>query len=101
MTDTSSATRKIRTRLGVMTTRPCAMSELRDGERFVGPDGRSVYKVTTSCRKHPRRWLRVWNLSMTDAEVREGRAAPGAERDTDPRDGFFTYPQDTVMHRIV
>jgi hypothetical protein len=78
------------------------MRDLRAGELFVGPDQRTVYRVVTPCRKHPRGWLVVRNRSMTDREAVRLRATPGAvEPGTDPRDGFFTYDPRTRLHRVV
>lgn len=68
------------------------MHELPAGARFIGPDGRTEYQVTTPAAEHPHGWVQVWNLSMTDAEAAVLSATPGAvEPGCDPRDGDFCY----------
>lgn len=82
--------------------RRCAMSALVAGERIVGPDGATLYEVWTSCDEHERGWLEVCNLSMTNDQAAALLAEPGAvEPGCDPRDGFFIYPPDTLMDRVV
>ena len=76
--DPSQPPRRFRTAFGVVSTQECEMRELRAGERFVGPDGRTVYRVVTPCGKHRRGWLVVRNLSMTDREAARLQATPGA-----------------------
>jgi hypothetical protein len=78
------------------------MTQLRQGELFVGPDGKTVYRVLTPCAKHPRGWLAVRNLSMTPAEAKRLKATPGAvEPGADPQEGVFTYRHPTTVHQIV
>jgi hypothetical protein len=46
----NGATRRFRTALGVVTTRECLTTQLQVGERFVGPDGTTVYQVRCRAR---------------------------------------------------
>jgi hypothetical protein len=82
--------------------RPCPMSALVAGGHIVGPDSATLLEVWTSCGEHEHGWLEVRNLSMTDAQAAALLAEPGAvESGCDPRDGFFSYPSDTLMDRVV
>lgn len=73
-----------------MTTQP--MQSLPKGARFIGPDRRTEYEVTTPASEHPRGWVDVRNLSMSDAKAERLLGTPGAvEKGCDPRDGFFAY----------
>lgn len=94
--------KQFQTALGAVNTEPCPMGDLKAGDRFVGPDEKTVYAVTGECAKHKNEWLFVRNLSMTDQQARELLAEPGAvEEGCDPRDGFFDYPTRTLLHRII
>ena len=85
-----------------VTVRPCPMAELVAGEHIVGPDGVTLHEVWTSCGEHERGWLEVRNLSMTDDQAAVLLAEPGAvEPGCDPRDGFFCYPPETLMDRVI
>jgi hypothetical protein len=80
----------------------CQMSALDTGEHLVGPDGATLFEVWTRCSDHERGWLMVRDLSMTDDQSAALLAAPGAvEPGSDPRDGFFHYPADTFMDRVL
>lgn len=78
-----------------------AMTSLAGGDRFIGPDGRTRYEVTTPAAEHPRGWVNVRDLSMTDMEAAE-RAAQNRwdSPDTDGRDGFFAYSVPVYVHRL-
>jgi hypothetical protein len=94
--------KQFQTALGAVTTEPCPMGELKERDRFVGPDGMTVYAVTGECASHKNGWLFVRDLSMTDQQARQLVAEPGAvEEGCDPRDGMFTYATDTLLDRIV
>ena len=74
------------------------MQDLPAGARFIGPDGRTEYRVDTPAAAHPNGWVEVRNLSMTDAEAGALLASPGAvEPGCDPRDGFFAYSDPTSV----
>jgi hypothetical protein len=75
------------------------LTDLRRGQKFIGPDGRT-HEVTTPASDHPHGFVEVRDLSMTDAEAAALLAAPGAvERGCDPREGFFafTHPVDVEV----
>lgn len=70
------------------------MQDLPAGARFIGPDGRTEFKVVTPASEHPDGWVEVWNLSITDARAAELLASPGwSGADCDPRDGVFMTGQ--------
>ncbi|GAA0645589.1 hypothetical protein GCM10010174_80720 [Kutzneria viridogrisea] len=91
-----TTTRVFRTALGDLTTRSVPMSTLAVGDRFVGPDQKTVYTVTADCASHPHGWLFVRDLTMTDEQ-----AVSLEDGDGDPRIGFFNYPTTTLLHRVV
>jgi hypothetical protein len=67
------------------------MTDLPRHARFIGPDRRTIYRVTTAAADHERGWVMVRNLSMTDAQAAAAVAAGGFERGDDPRDEFFAF----------
>ena len=86
-------TRTFDTHLGTLTTTEVEMGALNVGDRFVGHDERTVYEVTDDCASHERGWLFVRKV--------------GAEHVWNEREqawsdeGFFDYPQHTLMNRVV
>ncbi|SCL21162.1 hypothetical protein [Micromonospora aurantiaca (nom. illeg.)] len=87
------------------------MHTLSRGDLFVGPDGTTRYEVVTPASEHPRGWVDVRNLSMTDDEAAALVERPGAVervRDAetgemvpgDPREGFFAYSHPTYVDRV-
>lgn len=69
------------------------------GQRFTGPDGTTLFEVVTPASEHPRGWVDVRDLSMTDEEAAALVATPGAvERGSDPRRGFFAYSHPTYVN---
>jgi|GEM_PF-7117973 len=76
------------------------MSKLRDGDEFIGPDGRTRYRVTRDMRSHPRGWLGTRDLSMTDAQARRAVKDGSVEPGCDPRDGFFAYSTAVTVERV-
>ncbi len=77
------------------------MEDLPRGAEFIGPDGHTRYLVTTAASEHPRGWVEVRNLSMTDGEAADLLATPGAvEPGCDPRDGFFAYTHPTPVEVV-
>lgn len=81
------------------TTAP--MTSLRKNAEFIGPDGRTHYRVTRPASAHPHGWVEVRNLSMTAAEARAAIKRGDPEPGCDPRDGFFSYsvPVDVQVIR--
>lgn len=80
-----------------------AMTTLKRGQHFTGPDGHTEYVVTTPASEDKRGWVLVWNLSMSDDEVL--KRMKYAEKDHDgkpvhPRSGFFAYSFPTYVEVI-
>jgi hypothetical protein len=67
------------------------MQSLPTGARFIGPDGRTEYRITRSAAEHEDGWVDVWNESMTDAEAQRRIAKGDVEDGYDPREGVFAY----------
>lgn len=76
----------IQTSLGDLMVEPVAMGQLREGDRFVGPDESTVYIVTADCASNPNRWLHVRRLNNFRP---------------DDQTAAFTYPLHTKLNRIV
>lgn len=92
----------------VVTVRPCPIEQLIAGDRTTGPTGAPahpapiLYEVVVGCGEHPRGWLVVRNLSMTDAQTAALLRTPGAvEPGAHPRCGFFPYPAGTLMYLVL
>lgn len=86
----------------VVATALCPMWDLEIDDWMVGPDGATLYEVTSACADHEHSWLLVRNLAMTDAEAAALLDDPDAvEPGEDPRDGFFSYPPDTLVRRVI
>lgn len=82
----------IPTSLGDLTVEPTPMRDLREGDRFVGPDDTTVYVVTTACANDPNEFLHVRRLNnfLTSKDT-------GTDN---PNDAFFSYPRDTKLNRV-
>jgi hypothetical protein len=83
----------IRTSLGDLIVEPTPMGELREGDRFVGPDDVTVYAVMEPCGAHSRGWLLVRRLNNF-----RGREDTGTDN---PNEAWFTYPLSTLLNRVV
>lgn len=87
--------RMLPTPLGQLPTHPVPMYALSVGDHLVGEpvvrDGeltRPVYEVTGDCASHPRGWLFVRDLTRRPTDEEE-------------EGGFFSYPTDTPMSRVL
>lgn len=67
------------------------MTALGKGDRFLYRGGR--YEVTVPASDHPRGWVHVRQLGITDAQAAAMPAEPGC----DPRDGLFNFPPGHVQ----
>ncbi len=83
-----------------MKTAPILMSDLRKGDEFVGPNGRTRYRVTRDMGSHPNGFLDVRNLSMTNGEARAATKRGDCEPGCDPRDGFFSYTSPVTVEKV-
>jgi hypothetical protein len=75
------------------------MTTLDRGERFIGPDGHTVYVVTTPAAEHEHGWVFVRNLSMSDEEAARRAEHPDVYG-PDSRGGFFAYSYPTYVQPI-
>ncbi len=83
-----------------MKTTPTLMSDLRRGDEFVGPNGRTLYRVTRDMGSHPNGFLDVRNLSMTNAEARAAAKRGDCEPGCDPRDGFSSDAAPVTVEKV-
>lgn len=93
--------KRFRTQVGVLDTELVAIADLKVGDLIVIVHARpDVYRVTAECASHPRGWLTVWDMNMTNEEAAQRREMPGMNPDVNPR-CQHVYPRGKTLYRVV